>query len=75
MAKEYPKLPLMCNMSIVKKSNSWTMDEAHNKEVDISRLKYDVNFEATFEGLPNNSKTYFMNMFRCFDYHQMQYQK
>ena len=30
MSKEYPKLPAMYNMSIVKKSNSLTIDETHN---------------------------------------------
>ena len=47
-------------MTIVKKSNSWTMDEAHKKKLNISRLKYnEVNFEATFEGPPNYSKTFY----------------
>ena len=40
MSKECPKLPVMYNMSVVKMSNSWTMNEAHEKEFDISRLKY-----------------------------------
>ena len=41
-------------MSIVKKSNSWTMDDAHRKELDIRRLKHnEVNFEVKFEGHPN----------------------
>ena len=62
-------------MSIVKKSNSWTMHEAHKKKLDIRRLKHnEVNFEVTFEGPPNYSKTYFMSMFRCFDGHKMQSQ-
>ena len=30
MSNEYPKLPVMYNMSIVKKSNSWAIDETHN---------------------------------------------
>ena len=29
MLKECPKLPVVYNMSIVKESNSWTMDKAH----------------------------------------------
>ena len=40
MFKECPKLPVMYNMAIVRKSNSWTMDETHKKEFQISRLKY-----------------------------------
>ena len=48
----------MYNMSIFKKSNSWTIDEAHEKELNIKSLKYnEVNVEATFEGSPNYSKT------------------
>ena len=30
----------MYNMSILKKLNSWTMDEAHKKELVIKRLKH-----------------------------------
>ena len=30
MSKECPKLAFMHNMSIVKKSNSWTMDDTDN---------------------------------------------
>ena len=57
MSKECPKLPVMYDMSIVKKSNSWTMDEAHKKELDIRGLKHtEVNFEVTFEGPLNYSK-------------------
>ena len=57
MSKECPKLPVMYNKSIVKQSNSSTMDEAHKKELDISRLKHnEINFEVTFEGPPNYSK-------------------
>ena len=49
------------------------MDEAHKKVLNTSRLKYnEVNFEATFEGPPNYSKTYFMKIFRCFYDDQMQ---
>ena len=52
------------------------MDEAHKKKFDIRRLIHnEVNFEVTFEGPPNYLKTYFMNIFRCFDDHQMQPQK
>ena len=48
------------------------MDEAHKKELDI-RLKHnEVNFKVTFEGPLNYSITYFMNILRCFDDHQMQ---
>ena len=46
------------------------MDEVLEKELAIRRLKYnEVNFEVTFEGPPNYSKTYFMNIFRCFNHH------
>ena len=49
MSKECPKLPVMYNMSIFKKLNSWTMDEVPEKEVDIRRLKCnEVIFEANF---------------------------
>ena len=48
------------------------MDEAHKKELDKKRLKHnEVSFEVTLEGLPNYSKTYFINIFRCFDDYQM----
>ena len=30
-----------------------------------------INFEVTCEGHPNYSKTYFMNILRCFDDYQM----
>ena len=30
MPKECPKLPVMYDKYIVKKSDSWTMDETHN---------------------------------------------
>ena len=37
------------------------------KELDIMRLKHnEVNFEVTFEGHPIYSKTYFMNILKCF---------
>ena len=46
MSKDSQKLPVMCNMLIVKKSNSWTMDEAHTKELNISRLTFNkINSE------------------------------
>ena len=35
MSKKCPELPVMYDMSIFKKSNSWTMNEAHKKELDI----------------------------------------
>ena len=51
-------------MSIVKKSNSWTVHEAHKNKLHIRRLKYNgLNFEVIFEGPPNYSKTYFKNIF------------
>ena len=50
-------------MSIVKTSNSWTIDYW-----TIRRLKHN---DVTFEGPPNYSKTYFINIFRCFDDHQI----
>ena len=66
----------MYYMSIVKKSTSWTMDEAHDKKLDMRKLIHnEVIFEVTFEGHPNYPKTYFMNIFRCFDDHQMPPQK
>ena len=47
----------MYNNSIVKQSNSSTIDEPHKKELDISRLKHnEINFAVTFEGPPNYSK-------------------
>ena len=55
-------------MSIVKTSNSWTIDKAYKKKLDIRRLKHN---DVTFEGPPNYSKTYFINIFRCFDDHQI----
>ena len=50
---------------IFQMSNSWTMHEAHKNDLNKRRSKYkQVNFQITFEG---PSKTYFMNIFRCFD--------
>ena len=50
----------MYYLSIVKKSTSWTMDEAHKKKFDIRRLIHnEVNFEVTFEGPPNYLKTFY----------------
>ena len=51
----------MKNMSIVNKSSSWTMDKAHEKELNIRRLKHNkVNFEVTF-----NVNIIFMNPLHC----------
>ena len=42
------------------------------KELDIMRFRfYEINFDLTCEGQPNYSKTYFMNILRCFDDHHM----
>ena len=66
------KLPVIHNISNVKKSNSWTMDKVHEK-LDTRRLKHNVaNFEVTIEGHPNYSKTCFMKICRYCDDHQMQ---
>ena len=35
MSKECPKLVVMHNVSIVKKSNSWTMDENKSAKFDL----------------------------------------
>ena len=41
-------------------------------ELHIRRLENnEVNFEVACEGHPNYSKTYFMNILRCFGDHQM----
>ena len=59
MTKECPKFPVMCNMSIVKKLNSWTMDEVpktgtwHKEVIQIFQ-------------------EYFMNISWCFDNYYMQ---
>ena len=64
------KLPAMYDMSIVKKSNSWTMDEAHKKELDTSRLKHnEVNLRSYLKVL-QITQVFFMNIFRCLDDHQ-----
>ena len=39
MSKECPKLSVMYDMTIVKKSNSWTMDEAHKKQLGHKQFK------------------------------------
>ena len=42
------------------------------KEVDIMIFRlYEVNFDLTCEGHLNTSKTYFMDILRCFHDHQM----
>ena len=45
------------NMSNVKKSNTWTMEEVHKKIIDIMRFTHiDVNFDVTYDGDHNPSK-------------------
>ena len=62
------KLCLICQ-----NVDSWTMDEVHTKLTwhnDITTCE--GQFKITCEGSPNYSKIYFMNIFGCFDDHQMQ---
>ena len=48
------------------------MEEVHKNELDMMRLRlYEVNFDLTCEVHPNYSKTYFINILRCFNDHQM----
>ena len=48
-------------MSIVNKSNSYAMHEAHKMKVGIRRIKHnEVNFGVTLEGPPKYSKTYML---------------
>ena len=40
------------------------------KKIDIRRFKHnEVNLEVTCEANPNYSKTYLMNILRCFEDH------
>ena len=61
-------------LSNVNMSNTWSMEEVNKKkkELDIMRFRlYEVKFDLTCEGHQNTSKTYFVNVLRCFDDHQM----
>ena len=59
-------------MSNVKKSNTWTMEEVHKKEIDIMRFTHIyVNFDVKYEGHQNCSKTLSMHILRVFGHHHM----
>ena len=48
------------------------MNKVH-KKFDMRRFKHnDANYEVTYDCHPSYSKTYFMNILRCFDHHKMQ---
>ena len=50
-------LYVICQLS--KSQTTWTVDEAHKKELNISKSKYnEVNFEAIFGCPQNYSKTF-----------------
>ena len=60
----------------VKKSNTQTMEEVHEKKwIHIMRFTHiDVNFDVKYKGHQNCSKTLFMYILRVFGHHHMWHQ-
>ena len=51
----------------IKRINSWTVEEVHEKKIDIRRFKHnEVNLEVTCESNQKYLNVYIMNIFKCF---------
>ena len=74
MSKECPKLPVTYNMSNVKKSNHSTMYGVHKNKFDINRLKHNRSILRSHLKVHQITQKHFMNIFRCFDDHQIKVQ-